>query len=413
MMLRLLGVCLLVLAGLPIPCARAQAVVVPAQLYNGEALAAFLRKLPTAYAVSPPVSIIQIGDSHTAGDMVTNGWRRRWQAEYGSGGRGLMAVGRPYQGYLTWGVTARESADWAVNALFGRQHASDGAPLGLAGFTRTARRAGAWVQLAADSPADQFDRFGLCGLTGPDQGAVRVVFGAQARDYSFAAAAPGAACLDLAAARPEAGASVTTLDDRPVNLTSWAATRQSGGIVLANLGVVGSRLAHFSRNTDAITGVELRASHPDLVVIAFGTNEGFDPALHLDEAEAAIRGQVARIRTLLGYAVPILLLGPPDAASNRAEIALPGLPETVQCGNGWMMPGHLARIRALQLRLANELGLAFWDWQQAMGGACASSAWVEQGLQRGDHVHFTPLGGQVLGEALADDLDQARRGLPR
>ena len=36
----------------------------------------------------------------------------------GSGGRGVLAAGRPYQGYLTWGVTASQSDGWTVNATF-------------------------------------------------------------------------------------------------------------------------------------------------------------------------------------------------------------------------------------------------------------------------------------------------------
>ena len=46
---------------------------------------------------------------------------------------------------------------------------------------------------------------------------------------------------------------------------------------------------------------------------------------------------------MLGYAVPILLLGPPDAASSHSDVALPGLPETAACGAGWSVPGHLAQ----------------------------------------------------------------------
>lgn len=381
---------------------------VAGQLHHVGAIGAFLARLPTAAGLPAPLSIIQIGDSHTAGDMLTNGWRRPWQAEYGAGGRGPMAVGKPYPGYLTWGVTARQSADWTANALFGRQRVADGPALGFSGFTQSAHHAAASLQLSADGPTFQFDRFSLCGLTGPDKGGVRITMGDVTREESFVAPVPGVACFDLATPAPVGAVAITTLDDRPVELTSWDSRRQGGGIVLANLGVVGSRFAHFGRNADMVLETELRHAHPDLLVIAFGTNEGFDPSLRLDEAEAAMRTQIARIRRLLGYGVPILLLGPPDAASNRADVALPAMAETVSCGQGWWVPGNLARIRQMQMRLADELNLAFWDWQQAMGGACSSPAWVAQGLQRGDHVHFTAEGGRRLGEALAADLDQAR-----
>jgi len=404
---------------------------VAGQLRNAQAIAPFLAKLPLVASSTPPLKILQIGDSHTAGDMFTNGWRNRWQAEYGSGGRGMTAVGKPYQGFLTWGVTARQSPDWSTNALFGKAHVANGPALGLSGFTMSTQHAGAWLQLSADEPRFLFNQFTLCGLTGPDKGAVRITMGSMtpvtspnsppsplhqaapgnSDEYSFAATEPGATCFNLAEPAMAGTVLITTLDDRPVNLTSWASARQAGGVILANLGVVGARLAHFNRNDDKVLELELRQAQPDLMVVAFGTNEGFDPSLRLDEAEAVMRTQIGRIRNLLGYPVPILLIGPPDAASNRVQVALPGINDTVNCGQGWYVPGNLARTRQLQLRLAQDMNLAFWDWQGAMGGPCSSSAWVAQGLQRADHVHFTAQGGRLLGEALASDLDQARSSL--
>src|SRR3954468_6946794 len=111
-----------------------------------------------------PVHIIQIGDSHSAGDMVTSAWRTRLQARYGAGGRGILAAGRPYQGYLTWGVTATQSAGWGVNADFGSGFRDGGPPLGISGFTQTARSAGESLGVAADTPDQAFDRIIVCAI---------------------------------------------------------------------------------------------------------------------------------------------------------------------------------------------------------------------------------------------------------
>jgi len=380
---------------------------VPGQLVNAEAIAPFLARL--AAPPAQPLSIVQIGDSHTAGDMVVQGWRQRWQAEYGAAGRGMSPVGRPYQGYLTWGVTARQSPEWQTSALFGRAHQANGVPLGLTGFTASAAHAGATLALRADNADFAFDRFGLCGVTGPDRGALDITLGSGLAPVTadFAAPAPGFACFDWTTPDPVALATLTTRDDRPVALTSWTTARSRPGITLSSLGVVGARLGHLARADDQLVARELAEVHPDLLVIAFGTNEGFDPALKADESETVLRTQIARLRRLLGHAVPILLIGPPDAASSRAEVALPALADTVACGGGWAVPGHLAQVRALYLRLARELNVAVWDWQGAMGGPCSTMAWVAAGMQRADHVHFTMAGGQVLGRALADDLDRA------
>jgi lysophospholipase L1-like esterase len=390
------------LALLLAPAAMAQE---DSAIINPQAIAPFLTRLPQA--AERPLHILQLGDSHTAGDMLTQGWRQAWQTEYGAGGRGMMPVGRPYQGYLTWGVTAGQSEGWSVQPLFGKQRVAGGPANGLSGFTQSAQQAGASLTLRADSADFAFNRFSLCGLTGPDKGAVHIVLGEVAGDYSFAAPQVGATCFDLSSATPVMQASITTLEDKPVSLTAWDSRRDSG-LVLSNLGVVGSKLSMLARMDEAVLAAELRHARPDLLVIAFGTNEGFDPALKLEETEAAFRSQIARLRRLAGADVPILLLGPPDAASSRADVSRPDRTETVSCGQGWAVPAHLAQMRAMEQRLALEMNLAFWDWQQAMGGPCSSSTWVAQGLQRGDHVHFSKDGGRRLGEALAGALDRAR-----
>jgi lysophospholipase L1-like esterase len=399
------------------------------RLFNAQALRNVLAALgqPQGKGARKNVRVLQIGDSHTAGDNFTQGWRGAWQAEYGYGGRGMQPVGKPYRGYISYGVTAMQSPEWQVSALFGHNHREDGAPLGVTGFTLSTTHAGARLSLTADDNNNAFDTFTLCGVAGVNSGAVTIAFQyngeAQTQVLNLATApdapatSPASApslprCLSIFSPSLISSVTLTTQDDKLVQLTGWETKRRSGGgVILDNLGVVGSRFIHFARNNDAILTNDLLLTHPDMVVIAFGTNEGFDPGLQLPAAEAAMRSQIVRIRQRLGYAVPILLLGPPDTASNRAAIALPSLSETQACGGGWSVPGNIVRIKALQMRLAQELGLGFWDWQAAMGGVCSSAQWVAQGLQRGDHVHFTKEGGMRLGALLAADLDAARAAM--
>jgi lysophospholipase L1-like esterase len=360
-------------------------------LCGAEALAPFLRKLENG----APVHILQIGDSHTAGDAITSAWRTRLQARYGAGGRGVLAAGRPYAGYLTWGVTAAQSGGWRVNATFGPHVQEGGPPLGLSGFTQTAYGAGETLTVAADTPGFQFDRIIVCALTGPGAGAIRLRMGVAEQYWPLAAPAAAPACRTMDSEAPVPSASIVTQDSGAVSIASFATFRRAGGATLSNLGVVGAQLVHFGRTDDALVGAELAAYRPDLVVLAFGTNEGFAGG---DGDDAVLRAQIARIRRLAGEGVPILLLGPPDAAARR-----PGL----SCGDGWAVPRLLGTVRERQRRVARALGAAFWDWSAAMGGRCASSAWVRAGLMRGDHVHFTRAGGERIGAALDADLARA------
>lgn len=344
------------------------------------------------------VHILQIGDSHTAGDMISSAARGRLQARYGAGGRGVLAGGRPYQGYLTFGVTASSTPGWSVNAIFGNRYNASGPPIGLSGFTQTARSAGERLGVSTDSPDQNFDRLIVCAVTGPNAGGVVIQMGGRDYLWQLDQAGYGASCRTMDNATPVSSASITTLDDRQVSITSFGMFRRSGGVVWSNVGVVGSQLLHFGRTSDTVVGEELRAYRPDLVILAYGTNEGFSPSISIDTYEANLRAQVARLRRFLGRGTPILLMGAPDAASR--SLAGTG------CGNGTSVPNALGRVRQVQRSFARENGLAFFDWERAMGGACASASWQAQGLMRSDFVHFTRDGGGRIGSQLAEDLQR-------
>ena len=350
-----------------------------------------------------PVHIIQVGDSHSAGDMVTSAWRTRLQARYGGGGRGVLAAGRPYQGYLTWGVTATQSAGWTVNAGFGSFYRDGGPPLGISGFTQTARAAGESLGIAADTPDQAFDRIVVCAVAQPGGGTLLMRMGAAELRWSLASHRRKPACRAMDSDEPVAAASLNIVEPGIVSIASFGTFRREGGLVLSNLGVVGAQLTHFGRTDDELVRAEFAAYRPDLLVLAFGTNEGFAPSLDPESYEAALRGQIARIRRLSGPQVPILLLGPPDAA--RRETA-PAAGEG-DCGDGWSVPRLLGEVRARQQAVARELGLAFWNWSAAMGGSCASSRWVKAGWMRADHVHFTRDGGDRIGAMIDADLTSA------
>ncbi|HEY0011264.1 MAG TPA: GDSL-type esterase/lipase family protein [Allosphingosinicella sp.] len=369
-------------------------------LCGGEALAPLLERLEQGQGVH----ILQLGDSHTAGDMITQPLRAALQARWGKGGRGVLPPGRPYPGYLTWGVTAFQSGPWRVGSL------TRGGTVGLSGYTQSVAAAGASLGVTGDDEANRFDRITVCALTGPEAGTVTLRIGERRQDWPLAAAAPGAECRSIESTETASAASITTVDARRVSITSFATFRKAGGVALSNLGVSGSQLVHQGRQADAIVRAELQAYAPDLVILAFGTNEGFTPRFDAIAYERDLRAQVARIRRLAARDVPILILGAPDAATRNAALANNAGPGT-PCGGGGYVPSALAAVRDVQRRTARDLRLAYRDWHAAMGGTCASVRWAARGLMRGDLVHFTRAGGEAIGRALFHDL--TRRSLAR
>ena len=288
-------------------------------LSNPEVLQPVFAKLAKARAAGKgqPVHILQIGDSHSAGDMISGAWREALQARYGSGGRGVQPPGRPFDGYLTRGITASMSPNWTIASDFGKTWGGGGTPLGLSAFSLTSQVDGATMGLDADA-GEQFDRFVVCGLTAPRAGATIVHLGDQTERLSWTSPTARPECRTLRATGPQSHVDLVT-EGGPVTLTSWATFADKGGVAVSNLGVVGSQLIHFGRTDDQVLAEELRTYDPDLIVLAFGTNEGFSPRLSPFEYEAILRSQIARIRRLAGN-VPILLWGAPDALTRRSDL---------------------------------------------------------------------------------------------
>jgi hypothetical protein len=420
----------------PMPALAARCV---GPVCNMERLSPVFTKLATARrGRGPAVQIMQIGDSHTAGDAVTGAWRDLLQARYGAGGRGVLAPGKPYDGYITRGVTATMSAGWTIGAEFGKNSSPPRPPLGVSGFSMIANRPEASMTLRADNSATMFDRFVLCAMAGPNAGSVTVSFdGAEPSRLDFTAPDTRPMCRNITSETPHASVAIAA-EFPGLTLTSWATFRDGhGGVVLSNVGVVGAQLQHFARSDDMVIGEEMNAYTPDLIVLAFGTNEGFSPKFDATAYETTLRSQILRLQRLSGGA-PILLIGAPDSLTRNAALRgnAPGLPLECEAAPAFLAPPTvpsdamvqplpstanaapkgplfappaLADVRRIQRQVAGDMGLAYWDWQARMGGPCSARDMVQRPvpLMRGDYVHFKSGGGQEIARLLQADLDAA------
>jgi lysophospholipase L1-like esterase len=389
-----------------------------------------------------PLHILQIGDSHTAGDAITGAWRDMLQAQYGSGGRGVMPPGKPYNGYTTHGMTVSMSPGWTIKSIFGATASQPWPPVGLSGFSVTSQMDNATMGVVSDA-GEAFNRFVICALAAPGAGTLSIRLGFTTTDLDLNSFATRTTCKTITTPDVQFNAAVVA-HGGPVTITSWATFRDgTNGIALSNVGVVGSQLEHFARTDDSVVAEELRAYRPDLIVIAFGTNEGFSPRVNPTEYELTLRSQIGRIRRLAGN-VPLLMLGVPDAATRNSALFNngPGAPidcndqatsladvmasirvqeeaesgtstpatATVPISRALMVPAGMATVRDVQRRVAAQLNIAFWDWGGRMGGACTSKKWVYANppLMRGDFVHYTTTGGREIARMLQADLFAAQ-----
>jgi len=400
--------------------ARAQACAT--DICGAESLAPFFHALHSVKAGERhrPVHIIQIGDSHTANDYIAGALRDRLQFAFGHGGRGVLPPGVPYAGYDPRLVQASQTGAWRVNLSFAPppnpRHPEQPhlyvspPPFGLAGF-RLTTDTDATISLDTESGA-AFTTAVVCALAERGAGAVSLSAGGETRRFSLSAETPTPICHSTRFASPQHHLDIAA-SGGPVSILSWATFGDEGGVALSNLGVSGTQLKDLATRDDRVLAAEFDAYRPDLIILAFGTNEGYAPHADVAANEALLREQIGRLRRL-SHNAPILVLGAPDAETLRPDLY--GSGGTFDCAPlsaeqvrdypalvaarspalaHWYPPAGLAEIRAAQRRAADAEGVAFWDWEAREGGPCSAHRMglEDPKLVRGDHIHYTPEGG--------------------
>jgi lysophospholipase L1-like esterase len=341
------------------------------------------------------VNIVQIGDSHTAGDVMSARLRELLQTRFGGAGRGWLPPGRPYPGVRHAGLAILETGRWTYDLSLSPRASG---PFSLAGIAAKTSAAGAALALEATDERG-FDEIFVALRPRADGGRVRI--SVDGRDIATIDTGHARGPVEIVRQRVPRGSKslrVTTLDRKPVTLLGWGVERDARGIVHDSLGVVGASYLTTLRWDEAATARELAARDPSLVLLVFGTNEGFRNDLELGAYAEAIAARVRAIRAAAPRAA-ILVVGPPDAA-RKLDPRCQGL----ACA--WATPANIGAVREIQIAAASTLGYQFWDWYGAMGGTGAMRRWVlaEPPMARNDHVHFTTLGYSAVAERLFADL---------
>lgn len=225
------------------------------------------------------------------------------------------------------------------------------------------------------------------------------------------ATCPGGLCQPLALA--PFFAALDRTPPRPVRIVQYGDSHTAGGLIttaletrlrsrfparevrLQAIGVVGVTLSDLAARPMAFG-----PDAPDLVIIAYGSNEGFDDHLDLAAYDSLLRDQIARLRAAAPGAA-LLILGAPEAMRGEGGGICAEDP-----AERWAAPAMLGLVRDVQHRVAAETGVAFWDWRGRMGGNCAAHRLTlgPDPLMRGDHVHFNDAGGAWIGGLLFADL---------
>lgn len=333
------------------------------------------------------VRVVWLGDSHAAADIWTGVVRRRLQERYGNGGPGFLHIGWKAKAPIRHeGVTLATSAGWRLEpADYSRNKRYDDGVLGLGGVRTVPTEAGARARIEVTDHALRGEplRWTL----------------------NFRAIAPRASASiglgdgthqRLQVEGPLRGApqqrSFRGTDQfeirggRGLQFFGVVAESEAPGVVLDTLGLNGARLATLLAWEETPWVADLARRKPDLVVLAYGTNESQEPAGNPNRFGEQLEAVLDRVRKAAPDADCLVVL-PMERGDRAAQERLSAISD--------VLATHARTKRC-----------ALWDARAAMGGPGSFVAWQRETpqLAASDGVHLKSRGYLALGETLARDV---------
>lgn len=370
------------------------------------------------------VAILQIGDSHTAADFMTGRLRELLQDDFGNGGPGYVIAGKPHVGVRSATLKIDMSPNWSYRAVQKSDHPSR---FWMAGFDSVTSTPGAWMTFSSERPID-YDIIEIEAMRQPHAGSIDIsIDGAVESRVSLDSAEIEPVVIRLEPMRQSpdrlSRVKLTTVGEGTVLISSVTIRNRQRGVTVSSVGFPGATIDVVNKIDPVLFAYGLRRLDPKIVILAFGTNEGFDDNLDLDGYAQRFRKAVARVRAAVPRAM-IVVVGPADAAraprsctgstasspNCRAASEPPATagtttPSSESCA-AWQAPPNLAQVRRVQKAIADSEHLLFWDWSSIMPDKCGAHRWVTaaQPLMAKDHVHFTREGYARAAEELARQL---------
>jgi lysophospholipase L1-like esterase len=361
---------------------------------TGRALARFHASLAEAQAGTGQSRVLFYGASHVASDLFTGLVRAELQSRFGDGGSGFALPAKPWRYYNLQGIEIDATPRaWTPLRVRASHRVLDW--YGLAGVAVETRRAGAVaaIETAASGRVGRTaSRYDLHYLEQEGGGDFDVyIDGRRIERVRTAADAHGPGYATYHVEDGPHRFELRVRGNGPVRVFGVAVERSEPGVIVDTLGINGARAEYHLLWEDALYREHLARRDPDLVVLAYGTNEVGDDDDPIEEYEARMNRVMTRVRETVPNA-SCLLIGPSDRPM-REEGEMLDRPRTRE-------------LIAAQRRVSDAHGCAFFDMVAFMGGPLSMVSWVEHEPPYGapDHIHLTRLGYERLGVVLLDAM---------
>ena len=329
------------------------------------------------------VRVSVFGASHTAGDYFTGQLRRSLQARYGDLGHGFVWPADVVPQTRASDLNLCRSKGWRSDYVGQKKSRGDGL-YGFAGASVSSADPAdfGWIETTHENPQGRrVSQVDLFTLGQPAGGTLLVtVDEAPPRAINTQKATLGLLWHRLVLPDGPHRVSVQPLGDGEVRIFGLSAERLGPGVIVDAMGINGRQARTWLEWEPTMAAQGLLALAPDLVILAYGTNEANDTDYHPEDYKRELRQVLGKMRQG-APAAACVLIGPTDRARDLG-------------GSTYGIWPRTAPVAAVQREVAAESGCAFWDWQLAMGGAGSAVGWRlhDPPLMASDLVHLTEAG---------------------
>ena len=192
---------------------------------------------------------------------------------------------------------------------------------------------------------------------------------------------------------------LSPVGDGTARLLGLSLESDGPGALVDSIGIQGRTASTWLKWDEDLMRDMLSVLEPDLVVLAYGTNEANDTDYTMEHYEEDLRAVLSKFRRVRPNSACILA-GPSDRGKVTTDRK--GRKEYTV----WERTHMVAEV---QRHVAPDFDCVFWDWQQATGGIGSMIAWqhTSPSLSSEDLIHFTPQGYQISAEQFLLALDDA------
>lgn len=352
---------------------------------SGRALAGFFSALARTHRkeAGAITRVVHFGDSIVASDYVSGTLRRKFQERFGDAGHGFTLVANAWPAYFHNDIERFATRGWKVSRVTG-PYAADGLyGLGCVSFRAEPNTLARFATSKNSEYGGRASRFVVAYLEEPGGGAFEISVDGVKKEL-VDTNGPAKRSRFHPVEVPDGPHTFELFTRRGASRIFGAILEREGpGVVLDAIGIQGARIRFLDKQDDAHWAEQLQQRAANLLIYQFGANESADGFLYpMTDYHRTMTDVVMQGKRALPEA-SCLVVGAMDRAAKRGDelISIRVLPHIIE----------------QQRRVAAEVGCAFFDTFQAMGGAGSMATWVRRGLGHPDLTHPSSVGADLIG----------------